>query len=113
VLSGLTLSTAATQTSNVGSYTISSSGGTATNYVITSRTDGTLTVGVRPITVAANGQSRTYGDANPTLSYGITAGSLVNGDTLSGALATLATISSDVGSYAITRGRWRPRRTTR
>ncbi len=104
VLSGLTLSTAATASSNVGGYAITSSGGTATNYVIASRTDGTLTVAARPITVAADNLSRLYGDTNPTLTYSVTSGTLVNGDTLSGALATLAMAASDIGSYAITQG---------
>ncbi|WP_163594931.1 MBG domain-containing protein, partial [Klebsiella pneumoniae] len=34
----------------------------------------------------------------------ITAGSLVNNDSLTGSLATSATSASNVGSYAITRG---------
>ena len=55
-----------------------------------------------PLTVTANAQSRLYGTANPTLSYG--SSGLVNGDTLSGLLATSATASSNVGAYAITQG---------
>jgi hypothetical protein len=34
---------------------------------------------------------------------------LVNGDTLSGALATSATTASNIGVYGINQGRWRPR----
>ncbi|MFX6899539.1 MBG domain-containing protein, partial [Acinetobacter baumannii] len=44
------------------------------------------------------------GDANPALIYGLTSGSLVNGDTLSGSLATSANGTSGVGDYAITLG---------
>ncbi len=104
VLSGLTLSTTATQSSNVGSYAIVSSGGTATNYVIANRADGTLLVTAQPLTVTANSLSRLYGNANPTLTYAITSGSLYNGDTLSGGVATDATAISGVGNYAISEG---------
>ncbi|MEP2285985.1 MAG: YDG domain-containing protein, partial [Nitratireductor sp.] len=48
--------------------------------------------------------SRIYGAANPGLTWQLTNGSLVNGDTLSGALATVATTTSDVGDYAIAQG---------
>ena len=65
---------------------------------------GTLTVAKRAITVTADTQSRIYGDANPSLTYGVTAGNLVNSDTLTGALATMARPASNVGSYAITQG---------
>ncbi|MFX5634549.1 MBG domain-containing protein, partial [Acinetobacter baumannii] len=41
---------------------------------------------------------------NPVFAYGLTSGSLVNGDGLTGALATSATASSDVGSYGVTQG---------
>ena len=44
----------------------------------------------------------TYGSAVPALTYNETG--LVNGDTLSGLLATTATATSNVGSYAITQG---------
>ncbi|WP_163117547.1 MBG domain-containing protein, partial [Acinetobacter baumannii] len=63
-----------------------------------------LTVTPRAITVTANAASRDYGDANPTFTYGVTTGSLVNGDTLTGALATAATATSDKGTYGIGQG---------
>ena len=43
-----------------------------------------------------------YGSAVPALTYNETG--LVNGDTLSGLLATTATTTSNVGNYAITQG---------
>src|SRR6202043_3036341 len=61
-----------------------------------------LTVAAAPLTVTADAQSRAYGAANPPLTY-VSSG-LVNGDTLSGLLATTATVTSNVGSYAITQG---------
>ncbi len=55
-----------------------------------------------PLTVTADAQSRLYGATNPALTY-VSSG-LVNGDTLSGNLATLATTTSNVGAYGITQG---------
>jgi len=39
---------------------------------------------VRPITVTADAKSKTYGDADPALTYQITSGSLVTGDSFNG-----------------------------
>src|SRR6202140_48492 len=88
---------------NVGGYVITP-GGLYSNqqgYII-SYGSGSLTVAAAPLTVTANAQSRLYGAANPTLSY-VSSG-LVNGDTLSGGLATVATATSNVGPYGITQG---------
>ncbi len=98
------LATLADQTSNVGSYAITQ--GTlaaSSNYALTF-SDGTLDVTQRGITVTADNLSRIYGNANPVLTYQIGGLGLVNGDQLSGSLATLADQTSNVGSYAITQG---------
>ncbi len=58
----------------------------------------------RGITVTADDLSRIYGNANPALTYQIGGLGLVNGEPLSGSLATLADQTSNVGSYAITQG---------
>ena len=81
VVSGLSFSTAASQASNVGNYAITSSGGTATNYVIASRTDGTLAINPASIVVTAVSGSSTYGDSpsNP----GLSANGLQNGESVS------------------------------
>jgi len=63
---------------------------------------GTLTVAQRPITVTADPKSKIYGDADPALTYQITAGNLVNGDTIGGALTRVS--GSNVGAYAINKG---------
>ncbi|WP_426527027.1 MBG domain-containing protein [Bradyrhizobium sp. McL0615] len=99
------LATSATTASNVGVYGITQ--GTlaaSSNYTLSSFTGANLTVTPRAITVAADAKSRTYGDANPTLTYQVGGSGLVNGDTLSGALATSATTSSNVGAYGIGQG---------
>src|SRR6202041_1834802 len=73
------------------------------NYPL-SYTGANLTVTAAALTVAANAQTRVYGAANPTLTY--TETGLVNGDTLTGLLATTATVISSVAGspYAITQG---------
>src|SRR6202041_407573 len=100
-LSGL-LATSATTTSNVGNYVISQGTLAASANYALSYVGANLAVTAAPLTVTANAQSRIYGNANPTLTY-VSSG-LVNGDTLSGLLATTATTTSNVGNYGITQG---------
>ena len=100
-LSGL-LATSATTTSNVGAYTITQGTLAASANYALSYVGANLTVTAAPLTVTANAQSRLYGAINPALTY-ISSG-LLNGDTLSGSLATLATTTSNVGAYGITQG---------
>ena len=105
------LATTASTSSNVGSYAIGQ--GTlaaSSNYTLT-YTGGTLSVTARPISVTADNLSRLYGDSNPAFTYTVSGDGLVNGDTLSGGLATTAAATSDVGSYAMARARWPRRRT--
>ena len=54
--------------------------------------------------MTADAKSRAYGDANPTLTWQVGGSGLANGDSLSGALATSATVASNVGVYGITQG---------
>ncbi|MDZ7669070.1 MAG: MBG domain-containing protein [Gammaproteobacteria bacterium] len=65
--------------------------------------DGTLSVNPAPLTITAHDHSRLYGASNPALTY--TADGFVLGQDASVlddfAVATAATESSDVGSYAI------------
>ncbi|WP_158279347.1 MBG domain-containing protein [Azospirillum humicireducens] len=108
LLTGVSTGTAATSTSNIGSYATSASGGTlggdATgNYTILHQS-GAVSVTPRQISVTADGKSRVYGDANPTLTYSVGGDGLVNGDTLSGTLATAAGATASLGSYAIGQG---------
>ena len=57
------------------------------------------------LTVTANAETRAYGAANPPLTYVVGGSGLLNGDTLTGLLATTATVtSSDPGPYAIIQG---------
>ncbi|WP_162177500.1 MBG domain-containing protein [Hyphomonas adhaerens] len=97
------LATSADGTSGVGTYAITRGSLANSNYAITF-VDGDLTIDPRAITVRADNFARIYGDANPVLTYALTSGNLVNGDTLAGALATSADGTSGVGTYAITQG---------
>ncbi|MGO4170563.1 MBG domain-containing protein, partial [Novosphingobium sp. YAF33] len=67
-------------------------------------TGADLTVNPRGLTVTADALSRLYGNANPALTYSVGGDGLVNGDTLSGALATAASATSNIGAYGITQG---------
>ncbi|AEG31867.1 two-partner secretion domain-containing protein [Thiomicrospira cyclica] len=124
ISSGLNVRTASLQEGSVGStngrlnagshsIVVASSGTDAIaeelGYNVTNQ-DGTLTVAARPITVRADAISRVYGDENPALTFAVLAdgeGSsrgIVNGETLTGELATMATVLSHVGAYRITQG---------
>ncbi|HEX6811549.1 MAG TPA: MBG domain-containing protein [Planctomycetota bacterium] len=95
---GYSLSTAATQFSNVpGSpYSIEISLAPNPNYRVT-RNEGTLTIHAKAATVTANNKVKICGDANPALDA-IVVGQVAGGDAVSYTLATTATQSSDAGS---------------
>lgn len=100
------LTTTATGTSNVGTFAIAAALGTlvsAEGYQF-AFAPGVLTITARPITVTANNLSRLYGNANPALTFTVGGQGLVNGDQLTGALATTATATTGVGTVAITQG---------
>ncbi len=88
---------------SVGSYAINQNTlSLGTNYTLT-YVGANFAITARPITVSADaGQTKVYGNADPTFSYSITSGSLAFSDTLSGALSRAA--SENVGSYAINQG---------
>ena len=106
-LSGLTLGTAATTGSGVGTYAITASATASTNYALTFA-PGTLTINPAPLTLTPNQLgTRTYGDATDP-AFGFTAKGFVNGDSLLGfnaagiTYATGTTAASPAGSYALT-----------
>ncbi|MDM8162259.1 MBG domain-containing protein, partial [Labilibaculum sp. K2S] len=102
-LSGtLAYSGTATTATNVGTgYAITPGGLTSSNYAITFAA-GSLDITQKSITVTADaGQTKVYGDADPTYTYTASA-SLETGDSFSGALSRAT--GEDVGSYAIGQG---------
>ena len=83
--------TSYTQGSNIGSYNINGSGSlsSALGYGFSYASNPTaITVVTRPITIAANPLSTTYGNTIPTLTYNVISGSLYGADSFSGALTT-------------------------
>src|SRR5207302_317565 len=97
--------TTATQSSPVGTYditaTLSDPDNRLGNYDVTLN-KGTLTITKRAVTVTADAKTKTYGDADPSLTYKITSGSLAAGDSFTGALTRAA--GENVGTYAIQQG---------
>jgi len=89
--------------SNIAVTSTATLGGSdAAKYTLTQPTGLTGTVGTRPLTVTADAKAKTYGAADPALTYQITSGSLVTGETFSGALGRTA--GETVGTYAIGQG---------
>jgi filamentous hemagglutinin family protein len=77
---------------NVGSYVISANGEQlSSNYNYTIN-DGVLTITPRPLVLTADNLVKIYGEEDPDLTWSITSGSLVDGDTL------VVNISRDDGS---------------
>lgn len=62
----------------------------------------TGTITPRPITLTANNVSKTYGEDDPNLTYGVTEGQMVDSDTFTGAPSRDA--GEDAGVYDITIG---------
>ena len=98
-----TVKTTATTGSPVGSYPITPSGATSTNYTF-NYVNGTLTVTPAALTVTAQNKSKVYGAALPVFTATYTG--FVNGDTAASlttpvTFTTTATAASGVGTYPI------------
>ena len=99
-----TLATIATAASSAGTYAITATGATSSNYAIT-HVNGTLTINPAALLITAQDKTKVYGAALPTLTAAYAG--FVNGDSASSlttpvTLATIATTASGVGSYSIT-----------
>jgi hypothetical protein len=73
------------------------------NYTI-SFTGNALEITTRPVTVAANARTKTFGSDDPTLTYAITDGSLAFSDAFTGDLDRASGESVSGGPYAILQG---------
>jgi len=96
-------STTAKANSAVGTYPITISGGTASNYTFNYK-QGILTVDKAQLSIKVNDANRTYGTSNPTFALSYTG--LKNGETAptwttSPTFTTTATKASDAGSYSV------------
>jgi len=94
-------------TADVGISTVVSTAGSAnTLFDVVYQDLGELTVTARPIELTATADTKTYGDADPTLVYTIEAGSagrgLVNSDVFTGTADRAS--GENVGNYAIGQG---------
>src|SRR5204862_519955 len=87
---------------NVGSHAITEGTLALSSNDTLTYLGANLTIAARAITVTADAKSKTYGDADPALTYQLTSGSLVTGDSFAGGLTRVA--GENVGSYAITQG---------
>ena len=61
----------------------------------------TVNVSKRAITITADNKEKTYGNVNPQLTYQITSGNLIKGDSIDVTLSTSAKTDSDAGTYEI------------
>ncbi len=84
---------------HVGSYAIQQGTLTAGSSYTLSYVGANLAINPKPITVTTDPKSKIYGDADPALTWQLTSGSLVSGDSFTGSLARAA--GENVGSYAI------------
>jgi hypothetical protein len=87
---------------NVGDYAIRQGNLSASNNYNLGFVEGTLTITARPITITADAKSKLFGDADPALTYQVTRGSLVQGDSFSGNLTR--DTGESVGAYPIRQG---------
>ncbi|MDP1984667.1 MAG: YDG domain-containing protein, partial [Sulfuritalea sp.] len=84
---------------------LSLTGADAGNYTVAGAvSSATADIGQRPLTIAADAKSMTYGDAVPALSYTLASGNLVGSDSFSGALNSSGSSTADIGNYPITQG---------
>jgi hypothetical protein len=93
----------ATNSSNVGSYTISVGTLTSNKYDITFITTSSVTILPKTITVTAANKTMEFGNTLPTLTWTVTG---FNGtdNFITGSLSTTATSSSVPGQYDIVKG---------
>src|SRR5205807_2589432 len=92
VISGVVLTTATGGAATFGTHPIVVTLGAAANYDLV-RVNGTLTVAKAVLTVTADDKAKTYGEADPALTY-TPSGTLYYGDTytvISGVVLTTAT----------------------
>lgn len=99
VSSGLTTSEPPITT---GTYRVRASFEATADYSSISDDRTTIIINPRPLTVAADALTKVYGDVDPSLTYRLTAGSLVSSDIFSGILTRAG--GENAGSYGIQQG---------
>ena len=99
---GCAITSGALRSTSAGTCNVTATMAGNDNYNDVSNSGTTVTLAARPITLTVDAKTREYGDSDPALTYTVTTGSLVAGDSLSGSLARAAGVN--VGSYAINQG---------
>ncbi|RBL88352.1 MBG domain-containing protein [Chitinophaga flava] len=84
---------------DVGNYSINQNTLALSNNYTINYTNANLSIGKKSVTLTAEAKNKTYGDADPLLTYTYTP-ALVNGDSFSGALSRDP--GEGTGTYAIT-----------
>lgn len=97
--------TEASESSSVGNYSVSASGGSCQNYEFTSYTPGIISINKAQVTVSTNNAERVYGECDPD--FHVSYSGLKNGEedivlTKDFIFTTNTNIRSDVGNYLIT-----------
>ena len=90
--------TVVTECKNAGTYTVTITDKVGGEYIVYG--SGTFTINKKTLTITAEAKSKTYGDADPALTY--TQDGLVEGDAITGALSRAE--GETVGTYAINQG---------
>ena len=88
--------------SGVGTCTITAAQAGSASYEAAPNVARSFTINPRAIAVTADAQTKTYGDADPELTYQVTSGSLVDGDVFSGGVSRSG--GENAGSYQINQG---------
>jgi hypothetical protein len=83
----------------VGNLIIDANQAGDSDYLAATQVSRTIVVGQETLTVAANNASRVYGANNPAFGGSVTG--TVNGDVFTESFSTVATVSSNVGTYPI------------
>ncbi|WP_183075533.1 MBG-2 domain-containing protein, partial [Gillisia mitskevichiae] len=86
---------------NVGNYLVEQGSLALSSNYILNYTGATFDITQLTIAVTADAQTKTYGDADPSLTYGFSP-ALVSGDTFSGSLSR--TGDGNVGNYLVEQG---------
>ncbi|AQS93049.1 hypothetical protein BXQ17_02705 [Polaribacter sp. BM10] len=95
------ISSVASQSSNIGSYSIILTEGSDNNYSL-NFINGTLNITKRPISILADNITKSLGSVDPDLTYQIINGSLINGDIFTGNMTRVP--GETIGTYAIQKG---------
>jgi gliding motility-associated-like protein len=93
--------TEANEQSSPNNYAITLTGGSDNNYDIITA-DGVLEVSKANLTVTADDLSKSYGEADPELTYQITSGILVGSDAMTGSITRAP--GEDADTYIISKG---------